>query len=59
MLILHGQLGTICMVLGRAMAQQPSISARLYIGQCLTLANELTTHWGPGEHAVQNPGTDL
>ena len=51
-LALHRQLGTICSVLERAMSQQPNISARHYIGQCLPHTDSCTTkaqgsiwHW--------------
>ena len=33
--------------------------ARLYIGQCLTLTNKLSTHYDPEQVTVQNPGVDL
>ena len=51
--------GTICLVLGRAMAWQPNISAWLYIGQCLTITNNMYSQEGTQQHTLQNPGAYL
>ena len=43
-LIPHRQLGKCVFGPGGTMAWQPNISARIYIGQCFTLTNKLTTN---------------
>ena len=57
--ILHKQLGKYLLGMGRATAQQPNISRRLHINQCLILTNNLLpTHEGQEQHAASNLGAN-
>ena len=49
---------TICLALGRAMTQEPNISAR----PCKSMFDtyqQVNCHYGTGHHAAHDPGANL